>query len=349
MRWMEFGNSGPVQASNNELTWKLCFVLLVFLRLLQFQHECGCKARHNCNKISGSTSGQCLRWLCVLLLQLLEVALPINLLHVEGAAAGEEFLLFFSGTVGPIPFERIHLPAFVLPRLHAPLSSLISPNPLVGQRIRKNANPPVAHPGLLASWKLSADVSVLPFDLDVRLRMRDGSISTFQGSLLSDECLHASCQSSGSLDRDKLQVDVDSFTITSTKLSEAKGIRGGASIEVALADVDPFEKIQKISLPDHLFTAARQGLKPSSLVLGFKVNLAESQLPEEFLVIFRDEHPLMLGSANVAARLQRLSLHGNLSLQGLTLPTQRKRDLLRLPITDLHFDASLELEEEMDV
>ena len=288
----------------------------------------------------GSTYGQCLRWLCVLLLQLLEVGLPINLFRVEGAAVGEEFLLFFTGTVGPIPFERIHLPAFVLPRLHAPLSSLLSPNPLVGQRIRKNANPPVAHPGLLATWKLSADVSVLPFALDVMLRMRDGSISSFQGSLLSDQCLHATCESSGSLDQEKLKMDVDSFSITSCSNSE-KGIHGSAMIDVGLADTS-----EKTSLPGLLFAAARQGLKPGSLLLGFKVSLAQSKLPEEFLVTFRDEHPLMLGSANVAARLQQLALHGSLSLQGLTLPTQRKRDLLRLPITDLHFDATLGLEEE---
>ena len=66
---------------------------------------------------------------------------------VEGAAVGQEFLLFFTGAVGPIPFERVHLPAFVLPRLHASLSGLLSANPLVGQRIRKSAKPPVAHPG----------------------------------------------------------------------------------------------------------------------------------------------------------------------------------------------------------
>ena len=66
---------------------------------------------------------------------------------MEGTAVGSEFLLFFTGAVGPIPFERVHLPAFVLPRLHAPLSGLLSANPLVGQRIRKTANPPVAHPG----------------------------------------------------------------------------------------------------------------------------------------------------------------------------------------------------------
>lgn len=66
---------------------------------------------------------------------------------VEGAAVGQEFLLFFTGAVGFIPFERVHLPAFVLPRLHAPLSGLLSANPLVGQRIRKSASPPVAHPG----------------------------------------------------------------------------------------------------------------------------------------------------------------------------------------------------------
>ena len=66
---------------------------------------------------------------------------------MEGAAVGDEFWLFFTGALGPIPFDRIHLPAFVLPRLHAPLAGLLSANPLVGQRIRKNATPPVAHPG----------------------------------------------------------------------------------------------------------------------------------------------------------------------------------------------------------
>lgn len=66
---------------------------------------------------------------------------------MEGTAVGDEFWLFFTGALGPIPFDRIHLPAFVLPRLHAPLAGLLSANPLVGQRIRKNATPPVAHPG----------------------------------------------------------------------------------------------------------------------------------------------------------------------------------------------------------
>jgi len=184
---------------------------------------------------------------------------------VEGTAVGEEFWLFFTGALGPIPFDRIHLPAFVLPRLHAPLAGLLSANPLVGQRIRKNATPPVAHPGnrstemscrlwedlfykshhrylttlenihnlvektssfdvrsfsfllrttsswlsgLLSTWKLSTDVSVLPFGLDVMLRMRDGSISAFQGMLLSDETLRARCESSGSLDQEKLKIEV---------------------------------------------------------------------------------------------------------------------------------------------
>ena len=77
-----------------------------------------------------------------------------------------------------------------------------------------------------------------------------------------------------------------------------------------------------------------------------QVNLAQnSELPEPLRVTFRDEHPLMLGSANVAARLQRLALKGSLSLQQ-TLPTQRKRDLLQLPQTNLSFEISLELEEE---
>ena len=30
---------------------------------------------------------------------------------VVGTACGDDFLLFFSGTVGPFPFVRIHLPA----------------------------------------------------------------------------------------------------------------------------------------------------------------------------------------------------------------------------------------------
>ena len=77
-----------------------------------------------------------------------------------------------------------------------------------------------------------------------------------------------------------------------------------------------------------------------------QVNLAQnSELPEPLRVTFRDEHPLMLGSANVAARLQRLALKGSLSLQQ-TLPMQRKRDLLQLPQTNLSFETSLELEEE---
>ncbi len=38
--------------------------------------------------------------------------------------------------------------------------------------------------------------------------MRDGSISAFQGMLLSDETLRARCESSGSLDQEKLKIEV---------------------------------------------------------------------------------------------------------------------------------------------
>ena len=88
-------------------------------------------------------------------------------------------------------------------------------------------------------------------------------------------------------------------------------------------------------------TAAR-----SSSAASHQVSLEEnSELPEPLRVTFRDEHPLMLGSANVAARLSRLAVKGTLSLQQ-TLPMQRKRDLLQLPQTNLNFETSLELEEE---
>lgn len=88
-------------------------------------------------------------------------------------------------------------------------------------------------------------------------------------------------------------------------------------------------------------TAAR-----TSSAASHQVSLEEnSELPEPLRVTFRDEHPLMLGSANVAARLSRLAVKGTLSLQQ-TLPMQRKRDLLQLPQTNLNFETSLELEEE---
>ncbi|CAJ1331976.1 unnamed protein product [Effrenium voratum] len=193
-----------------------------------------------CQASQGTSSGPTLRWLCVLLLRLLEVALPINLQCVEGTGVGEQFLLFFSGTVGPIPFERIHLPAFVLPRLHAPLSKLLSPNPLVGQRIHRDAHPPVAHPGLLAAWELSADASFKPPGLEVLLRMRDGSISSFQGMLLTEgRSLRARCATSGTLDREKLNLKLESFSVTSdsTVLEAAsRGLQGGASVEVGLGE-----------------------------------------------------------------------------------------------------------------
>ncbi|CAJ1331975.1 unnamed protein product [Effrenium voratum] len=51
------------------------------------------------------------------------------------------------------------------------------------------------------------------------------------------------------------------------------------------------------------------------------------------------------GSANVAALLQSLSLKGSLSLRQ-TLPMRRKRDLLQLPVADLHFNCALCLEED---
>ncbi|CAJ1388220.1 unnamed protein product [Effrenium voratum] len=70
-----------------------------------------------------------------------------------------------------------------------------------------------------------------------------------------------------------------------------------------------------------------------------------SELPETLRLTFRDEHPLMQGSANVAALLQSLSLKGSLSLRQ-TLPMRRKRDLLQLPVADLHFNCALCLEED---
>eukprot|EP00434_Breviolum_minutum_P028139 symbB.v1.2.024894.t1/scaffold2388.1/size114014/11 len=239
--------------------------------------------------------GHYLRWISVLLLQLLELALPISLYTVEGTAVGEEFWLFFTG--------------------------LLSANPLVGQRIRKNATPPVAHPGLLSTWKLSTDVSVLPFGLDVMLRMRDGSISAFQGMLLSDETLRARCESSGSLDQEKLKIEVDSFSITS---SGDRGIFGAASIQVSLGaggfGSGPVS-VTKAQLPEVLFAACSEGLKPGALEVRCKVSLEEnSELPEPLRVTFRDEHPLMLGSANVAARLCSLQRRGSTMVSGARLP-----------------------------
>lgn len=75
----------------------------------------------------------------------------------------------------------------------------------------------------MAAWKLSADVSILPFGLDVMLRMRDGSISAFQGMLLSEDSLRARCESSGSLDKDKLKIEAG---------AAAKKVTGRSSTEV---------------------------------------------------------------------------------------------------------------------
>lgn len=78
-------------------------------------------------------------------------------------------------------------------------------------------------PGLLATWNLSTSISVLPFGLDVMLRMRDGSISAFQGVLLSEESLHASLKSEGSLDRDTLKVEVGDVGASKTRAFQIKG------------------------------------------------------------------------------------------------------------------------------
>ena len=77
----------------------------------------------------------------------------------------------------------------------------------------------------MATWKLSADVSILPFGLDVMLRMRDGSISAFQGMLLSEDSLRARCESSGSLDKDKLKIEAGAAAKKDT------GVTGRSSIQ----------------------------------------------------------------------------------------------------------------------
>ena len=304
--------------------------------------------------------GPSFRWLCVLLLRLLETALPIQLFNVEGVAAGDQFLLFFSGLVGPIPFQRIHLPTFLLPRLHAPLRRLLSPNPLVGQKLHHSAPLPVAHPALLAAWNLSVDAWVSPVGLDVALRLRDGSFSTFHGMLLSEgRTLRLRCQSSGSLDNEELRLELQSFSVSSNKLafdaSGSRGVRGNASVVVGLGRgvrSKSATKERQVSgspetLPELLYVAACRGtLEPASLDVQCSMSLADgSELPEPLRLTFRDEHPLMLGSANVAAQLQRLALRGSAALRQ-DLPMQRKRDLLQLPTADFSFEAALSLEEE---
>ncbi|CAE7233050.1 SPAC6G9.14 [Symbiodinium sp. KB8] len=98
---------------------------------------------------------------------------------------------------------------------------------------------------------------------------------------------------------------------------------------------------------DLLYTAACGGdLDPASLDVQCDMSLSDgSELPEPLRLTFRDEHPLMLGSANVCAQLQSLVLGGHAALRQ-DLPMQRKRDLLQLPTADFRFKAALSLEEE---
>ncbi|CAE7328201.1 PIP5K6 [Symbiodinium sp. CCMP2456] len=102
-----------------------------------------------------------------------------------------------------------------------------------------------------------------------------------------------------------------------------------------------------LTLPDLLYTAACGGdLDPASLDVQCDMSLSDgSELPEPLRLTFRDEHPLMLGSANVCAQLQSLVLGGHAALRQ-DLPMQRKRDLLQLPTADFRFKAALSLEEE---
>ncbi|CAE7488675.1 unnamed protein product [Symbiodinium microadriaticum] len=96
---------------------------------------------------------------------------------------------------------------------------------------------------------------------------------------------------------------------------------------------------------DLLYTAACGGdLDPASLDVQCDMSLSDgSELPEPLRLTFRDEHPLMLGSANVCAQLQSLVLGGHAALRQ-DLPMQRKRDLLQLPTADFRFKAALSLE-----
>lgn len=302
---------------------------------------------------------------CVLLLRAMESALPIRLSTVEGIAAGEQFLLFFTGAVGPIPFERIHLPTFVLPRLHAPLSRLLTSEPLMGHRFHRSATPPTPHPGALESWSMSLDAAVSPVDLNVKLHMRDGSCSSVAASVLSEErLLRVQCESSGKLDSDSLWVELSSFRIQTSAPGNSRGLSGQASLEVSIGKSDRVRALgshssRKLdrqlsemsstgnSLPDILFAAACNGtLGAASLDVVGKMSLNDSsELPEPLRVTIRDEHPLMMGCANVAMVLERTALRGNIGVRG-DLPMRRKRDLLQLPDADLRFDAQIRLEEE---
>jgi len=163
-------------------------------------------------------AGAAARRICVLVLHALEAALPIRLARIEATAVGEQLLLFFSGTVGPIPFVRVHLPTFVLPRLHSPLSKLLSTQPIVGKNLKKGTALPVAHPHALAGWKASADVLVAPVGIRTSLFLRDGSCSQWTGNFAEQgPRLHVQCDLSGSLDPDHLCVDLESIVLTTDR------------------------------------------------------------------------------------------------------------------------------------
>ncbi|CAE8655745.1 unnamed protein product, partial [Polarella glacialis] len=100
-------------------------------------------------------------------------------------------------------------------------------------------------------------------------------------------------------------------------------------------------------LPDIFFKAACEGsLGETPLDVLAMLSIDEgSELPQELRLTFRDEHPLMLGCATIAVRLERAALQGTTSLSG-ELPMLRKRDLLKLPEADLIFEAAVLFEEE---
>lgn len=299
------------------------------------------------------TIGDAARRICIILLHGLELIFPIQLAAVEGTCVGEELLMFFSGSVGPIPFVRIHLPSFVLPRLHASLESLLSPQPLVGQRLRVEAANPAAHPAIFDSMSTTVEAVCLPVGFLATMQLRDGSVPICGVEFKDNEPLHFHCQAEGKLSDEQLRMELTSFSVDQNCTSDAC-LRGSANAVLSFSQAVCRNRSATpvgrqiypcATLADVLFEAQTSHSITVPLDASISVKFDDgSMLPGTLQATFGDEHPLMLGRANVVTLLKDALIHGRCAAT-TELPMQRKRDLLQLPDVDLHFDVHVQLEE----
>eukprot|EP00929_Paragymnodinium_shiwhaense_P056034 TRINITY_DN28050_c0_g6_i1.p1 TRINITY_DN28050_c0_g6~~TRINITY_DN28050_c0_g6_i1.p1 ORF type:complete len:1888 (+),score=485.27 TRINITY_DN28050_c0_g6_i1:132-5795(+) len=294
-----------------------------------------------------SFAGTLARRAAVFLLNAIEHLLPIRLVAVEATGVGEQLWIFFSGAIGPFPFERIHLPTFILPRLHAPLSRLLSTQPVVGKRLRHGSDaPPMLHPALLESWHLSLQTTFSPVGLDILLRQDDGSRTTIAATLLDEGVLlNATCDVSGSLGDTHLSTDLTQFTLSKAG-NPKRGLRGSGSMSLAIPPATARTSQPSARLPDLLYGAACNKRLTRAVELSTSLKLDQgSEVPEGVRLVIGDEHPLLLGQLTAAMILEKAALVGEFGLS-VVLPLEYKRDLLVVPTMDLQYEAAVSLDDE---